>query len=137
MRPLPSAQRSTLPQVSAAASLRRSPASESTATSATSKRARAAAYCSVSVPRPRGTRFAGGQSDHPQDVTGQSAGLTPSFVRIEAGTLQSETRSLRLIGDVLNGPLHFLCTWQRSMAARRHDSSLNQQRVFAGFARLQ
>ena len=57
MRPLPSSQRCKSPQVSAAASLRRNPPSERTATRARSKRARWAACAGVSKPRPRARGF--------------------------------------------------------------------------------
>ena len=53
MHPLPSSQRCTSSQVNAAASERRSPASDSTATRATSNFARSAACAGVSTPRPR------------------------------------------------------------------------------------
>ena len=53
MRPEPSSQRTTSPQVRDEASERRNPASESTATRATSNLPRSAACSAVSKPRPR------------------------------------------------------------------------------------
>ena len=53
MRPEPSSQRWTSPQVSDEASDRRNPPSDNTATSARSSLARSAACTAVSMPRPR------------------------------------------------------------------------------------
>ena len=53
MRPLPSSQRCTSPQVRDEASERLNPPSDSTATRARSTRARSAACSAVSKPRPR------------------------------------------------------------------------------------
>ena len=53
MRPLPSSQRCTSPQINAAASERLSPASDSTTTRARSNLPRSSACSAVSKPRPR------------------------------------------------------------------------------------
>ena len=53
MRPLPSSQRRTSPQVRDEASERRRPASDNTATRATSNFPRSSACSAVSKPRPR------------------------------------------------------------------------------------
>ena len=67
------------PQVSATASERRNPPSDSTATRARSNSARSAACWGVSIPRPRAPGFRSGEADHGEGIGGEGAGLALGF----------------------------------------------------------
>ena len=81
MRPLPSSQRCKSPQVSAAASLRRNPPSDNTATRARSKRARSAACSGSFEAAAAGAGLDGGEPDHGEHVGGEGAGLRWGLAR--------------------------------------------------------
>ena len=89
MRPLPSSQRCTSPQVSAAASERLSPASDSTATRATSNLPRFSSLLGRFYAAAALAGLDGGEPDDGEHVGGEGAGLalglrqtpSPSFQR--------------------------------------------------------
>ena len=117
MRPLPSSQRCTSPQVSAAASERRNPASDSTATRARSNLARCSLLgCFEAAAALAG--LDGGEPDDGEHVGGEGAGLalgfreapSPSFqrgahARVPAGLIKRTNKP----PTSHRGPSHIPC----------------------------
>ena len=81
MRPLPSSQHCMSPQVSAAASERRNPASDRTATRARSKRARSGGLLGRFDTAPAKAGLDGGEADHGQHIGGEGADWRWGFER--------------------------------------------------------
>ena len=108
MRPLPSSQRWASPQVSAAASLRRNPPSDSTATRARSKPARSAACSGVSKPRPRGRGFGAVSRITARTSAVRAAGLALGPGQTPAPTLQRLAHAPVPAGRIVAGPFVYL-----------------------------